>query len=87
MRACVQSPVRLDPMSHIVGLVCLDQLSRITSCNRFCGSRIAGVTSQDFNTMINKEMETRLVLPLLKTKERSLSQEDSLLRRGDVSLC
>ena len=50
MCARVFSPVRLNPMSHIVSPVCLDQLSPITLCNRFCESGIAGVTSRDFNT-------------------------------------
>ena len=44
------SPSRLNPMSHIVIPVCLDQLSPITLCNRLCGSGIAGATSQDFNS-------------------------------------
>ena len=44
------SPVRLNPMSHIVSPMCLDQLSPITSCNWFCESRFVGVTSQDFNS-------------------------------------
>ena len=52
MCARVFSPVRLDPMSHIVpSPVCLDQLSPITLCYRFCGSGIAGVTSQVFDTL------------------------------------
>ena len=50
MRARVFSPVILNPMSHIVSPMCLDQLSSITLCNQFYESRIAGVTSQDFNT-------------------------------------
>ena len=49
MRARMFSPVRLNPMSHIASPVCLDQLRPITLCNWFCGSGIAGVTSQDFN--------------------------------------
>ena len=48
--ARVFSPVGLNPMSHNAGLMCLGQLSPITSCDQFCGSRIARVTSQDFNT-------------------------------------
>ena len=51
VRACGLSPVRLNPMSHIVSPICLDQLSPITSCNRFCESRFVGVTSQDFNNL------------------------------------
>ena len=51
-RARVFSPVGLNPMSHIVGSVCLDQLSPIKPCNWFCGSGIAGVTSQDFNRIM-----------------------------------
>ena len=43
------SLVRLNPMSHIVSPVCLDQLSPINLCDRFCGSGIDGVTSQAFN--------------------------------------
>ena len=54
VRACGFSPVRLNPMSHAVSPMCLDQLSPITSCNRFCESRFVGVTSQDFSmTMMN----------------------------------
>ena len=48
----VFSSVRLNPMSHIVSPECLDQLSLITLCNRFCESGIAGVTSQDFNSLV-----------------------------------
>ena len=33
----VFSPVKLNPMSHIVSPVCLDELSPITSCNPFVG--------------------------------------------------
>ena len=53
MRARAFCPFRLNPMSHIVSSMCLDQLSPITSCNRFCESRFAGITSQDFNNIIS----------------------------------
>ena len=43
--ARVFCPFRLNPMSHIVSPMCLDQLTPITSCNRFCESGFAGVTS------------------------------------------
>ena len=43
------SLVRLNPMSHIVSPMCLDQLSPITLCDRFCESRFVEVACQDFN--------------------------------------
>ena len=50
MRVRIISPVRLNPMGHVVSPVCLDQLSPFTLCNYFCGSGIAGITRQDINT-------------------------------------
>ena len=53
---CALSPVRLDHMSHIISPACVNQLSPITTCNRFCVSGIAGVTSQYFNSGITKKI-------------------------------
>ena len=69
MHARVFSPFRLNPMGHIVSPECLDQLSPITLWNRFCGSGIAGVTSQDFNKgIVNNSLGIIIVVVVFSTE-------------------